>query len=318
MPLYSIEMKKKQFNFNFKEMKKYLFTYLFGVLLLGLGLSGCSKDDITGPSVRGYLNGTEIKEIKVTLGTTVNFKYEVQSASKLSKVEVFVRKGIGLSTDSQLFLRKEAVTGDLDGNTFTVQGSLVATTDLMISIGAIDAEGRITILQLNATLDLSEFDDLIMMDAMNDGTSKTFCDTQYGLLLFAANTAADPAAIDFGFIYMESNASVKASLVSFSDFGKTASYPIVGTNNVTLFKRASTYTNTDAASVQQLFATGTDFPSVLGIDTGKAAPNLKDGDVVAFKTQKGKYGLILVKTVDRKSEATSNQQTIKIKLVVQK
>ena len=299
-------------------MKKYLFTYLIGVLLLGLGLSGCSKEDISGPTVKGYLNGTEIKEIKVTLGTTVNFKYEIQSTSKLSKVEVFVRKGIGLNTDSQLFLRKAAATGDLDGNSLTVQGTLVATTDLAISIGVIDDQGRVTILQLNALLDLSEFDDLILMDAMNDGTSKTFCDTQYGLLLFAANTAADPAAIDFGFVYMESNASVKATLVSFSDFGKTATYPIVGTNNVTLFKRASAYTNADAASVQQLYANGTDFPSVLGIDAGKAAPNLKDGDVVAFKTQKGKYGLILVKTVDRKSEATSNQQTIKIKLVVQK
>lgn len=312
-------MKKKLFNFNFKKMKKNLFAYLTGVLLLCLGLSGCSKEDITGPTVKGYLNGTEVKEIKVTLGTTVNFKYEVQSATKLLKVEVFVRKGIGLNTDSQLFLRKEAATGDLEGNTYTVQGSIVATTDLAISIGAIDTDGRITTLQLNALLDLSEFDDLVLMDAMENGTSKTFCNSQYGLLLFAANTAADPAAIDFGFIYMESNPSVKASLVSFSDFGKTATYPVVGTNNnVTQFKRASIYTNTDAASVQQQFATGTDFPSVLGIDAGKSAPNLKDGDVIAFKTQKGKYGEILVKSIDRKSEANSNQQTIKIKLVVQK
>lgn len=311
-------MKKTLFNLNIKEMKKYLFTYFIGVLLLGIGLSGCSKEELSGPTVKGYLNGNETKEIKVTLGTTINFKYEVQSTVKLSKIEVFVRKGIGLNTDSQLFLRKEAATGDLDGNTITVQGSLVATTDLAISIGAIDADGKITILQLNALLDLSEFDDLVMMDAMDNGTSKSFCDTQYGLLLFAANTAADPASIDFGFIYMESNASVKASLVSFSDFGKTATYPIVGTNNVTMFKRASAYTNADAASVQQLFTNGTDFPSVLGIDAGKVAPNLKDGDIVAFKTQKGKYGLILVKTVDRKNEANSNQQTIKIKLVVQK
>ena len=117
---------------------------------------------------------------------------------------------------------------------------------------------------------------------------------------------------------MESNVNVKACLVSFSDFGKTASYPVIGANNVTNFKRALTYTNADAASLQQSYGTATDFPSVLGIDAGKAAVNLKDGDVVAFKTQKGKYGLILVKTVDRKSEAGSNQQTIKLKMVVQK
>ena len=311
-------MSKLQFNFNFKRMKTYRFTYIFCVMLLCLSMVGCTKDENPAPTVKGYLNGVEVKEIKVTLGTSVKFKYEIQSSSNLSKVEVFVRKGIGLNTDSQLFLRKEAVTGDLEGNTYTVEGTLVATTDLMISVGAIDAEGKITILQLNALLDVSEFDDLLMMDAMADGTSKTFCSTQYGLLLFAANTAADPASIDFGFIYMESNVNVKACLVSFSDFGKTASYPVIGANNVTNFKRALTYTNADAASLQQSYGTATDFPSVLGIDAGKAAVNLKDGDVVAFKTQKGKYGLILVKTVDRKSEAGSNQQTIKLKMVVQK
>jgi len=299
-------------------MKTYRFTYIMGFLLLCLGAVSCNKEENAAPTIKGYLNGTEVKEIKVILGATVNFKYEIQSSANLSKVEVFVRKGIGLATDSQLFLRKEAAAGELEGNTYTVEGSLVATTDLMISVGALDSEGQITILQLNALVEVSEFDDLIMMDAMPDGTSKTFCSTPYGLLLFAANTAADPAAIDFGFIYMESNANVKASLVSFSDFGKTATYPIVGANNVTTFKRASAYTNINAASVQAAFGSGTDYPSVLGIDAGKAAVNLKDNDVIAFITQQGKYGLILVKTIDRKSEANSNQQTIKLKIVVQK
>lgn len=299
-------------------MKTYRFIYIIGIMFLYFGMVSCEKKESSAPTVKGYLNGTEVREIMVTLGTAVNFKYEIQSVSNLTKVEVFVRKGIGLGTDSQLFLRKEAAAGELEGDTCTVEGSLVASTDLAISVGAIDSEGKITILQLNVLLDVSEFDDLLMMDCMADGTSKSFCSSQYGLLLFAANTAADPAAIDFGFIYMESNPNVKASLVSFSDFGKTATYPVVGANNVTLFKRALAYTNADATSLQQSFATGTDFPSVLGIDAGEAAVNLKDGDVIAFKTQQGKYGLILVKIIDRKSESSNNQQTIKLKLVVQK
>ena len=311
-------MKIQLFNFKIKKMKTYRYTYLLGFLFFCLGAVSCTKDENGGPTVKGFLNGTEVKEIKVTLGSSVTFKYEIQASANLSKVEVFVRKGIGLGTDSQLFLRKQSATGDLTGNTYTVEGTLTATTDLMISVGVIDAEGKITLLQLNALVDVSEFDDLILMDAMENGTSKTFCSTPYGLLLFAANTTADPAAIDFGFIYMESNLNVKACLVSFSDFSKTATYPLVGANNVTLFKRALAYVNTDASTVQQAFTMGTDFPAVLGIDAGKAAVNLKDNDVVAFKTQQGKYGLILVKTVDRKSEAASNQQTIKIKMVVQK
>jgi len=207
-------------------MKKYLFTYFLGTLLLCLGMTGCDKEENTGPVVKGFLNGTEVREIKVVSGTTVNFKFEIQSSANLSKVEVFVRKNIGLNTDSQLFLRKMAETGDLEGNSYIAEGSIVASTDLMISVGAIDMDGNITTLQLNAILDVSEFDDLIMMDAMENGTSKTFCSTQYGLLLFAANTAADPGAIDFGFVYMESNASVKATIVLFSIFGKTVSYPV--------------------------------------------------------------------------------------------
>jgi hypothetical protein len=311
-------MSKKQFNFNFKKMRTYRFITIFGFMLLCLSMVNCTKDENPAPTVKGYLNGVEVKEIKITLGTSVKFKYEIQSSSPLSKVEVFVRKGIGLATDSQLFLRKEAATGDLEGNTYSVEGTLVATTDLMISVGAIDVEGKNTILQLNALLEVSEFDDLLMMDAMADGTSKTFCSTQYGLLLFAANTAADPAAIDFGYIYMESNLNVRASLVSFSDFAKTATYPIVGANNITLFKKALAYTNADAASLQSAFTSATDYPSILGIEAGKAAVNLNDNDVIAFKTQKGKYGLILVKTIDRKNGASSNQQTIKLKMVVQK
>jgi len=311
-------MTKQLFNFNITKMKTNRFIYILGVLIFFLFAAGCKKDGNSGPAVQGYLNGNEVKEITVTKGSTVSFKYTIQASSKLSKVEVFVRTGIGLATDSELLLHRAAAEGTLTSDTCIVQGTLVAATDLAISVGAIDSEGRNTILQLNAKLDVSEFDGLVMMDAMADGTSKTFCSTQYGLLLFAANTTADPAAIDFGFIYMESNANVKASLISFSDFSKTASYPLVGTNNITLFKKAATYINTDAASVQQAFTTGTDYPSVLGIDAGKAAVNLNINDVIAFKTYQGKYGLILVKTMDRKSEASSNQQTITLKLVVQK
>lgn len=304
---------------NFKTLRLKPFRLSFNILILSLlfSVTGCEKEDTSGPTIKGFLNGTEVKEIKVTAGVTINFKYEIQSSSPLSKVEVFVRKGIGLGTDSQLFTRKEAAAGDLEGNSYTVEGSLVATTDMMISAGAIDVDGNITVLQLNALLDVSEFDDLILMDAKADGTSKTFCNTQYGLLLFAANTAADPAAIDFGYIYMESKADVKASLVSFGDFGKTGTYPMIGTNNVTQFKKAQAYDNTNAA-IEAAFSSGTNYPSVLGIEAGRAATNLKDGDVIAFKTQQGKSGLILVKTVDRKSEAASSEQTIKIKMVVQK
>lgn len=298
-------------------MKTYHFKYIIGILFLYLGFVSCEKES-SAPTVKGYLNGTEVSEIVVTLGTTVNFKYEIQSTSNLTKVEVFVRKGIGLDTDSQLFLRQEAATGDLDGNSLIVEGSLIASTDLMISIGAINSEGKITILQLNAILDVSKFNNLVMMDAKPDGTSKSFCDSQYGLNLFFANTKADPAAIDFGFAYLEADATAKACLISFSEYSKVGTYTLQGATNGTSFKKAASYTYTKAADLKTAFDNGTNFVAPTGYTTGLVASNLQNNDVIAFKTQTSKYGLILVTAIDRKAEAANSEQTIKFNLVVQK
>lgn len=312
-------MKALIINIKINRMKPTCFLYSIIVLFLSFGMVSCNTEENLVPSIKGYLNGSEVKQIMVAKGDTVNYKYKIKASSNLTKVELYVRSGIGLNTESRLVLQKTAEAGDLIGDTCTIEGSLVDSTDLMIYVNALDSEGKFTFLQLNALMDISEFNDLSMMDAMEDGTSASFCDSQYGLTLYAANTAADPSAIDFGFIYMESNVNVRACLVSFSDFGKTCSYPIVGSNNVTVFKRASEYNaQTNATQLKQSFDSGTDFSSVLGITAGEAAVNLNAGDVIAFKTHLGKYGNILIKSIDRKGEASGNQQTITFNMIVQK
>jgi len=75
---------------------------------------------------------------------------------------------------------------------------------------------------------------------------------------------------------------------------------------------------TDAASLKKAFDDGSTYPSVLGIEAGRVVPNMAVNDVIAFKTQRGKYGLIQIKAIDRKGEANKNEQTIGFKLSVQK
>lgn len=291
---------------------------IIGLLILLVTAMSCTKDEDSDPVIKGYLNGTEVKEIKITKGTTFTFKYEVAASSNLTKVEVFVRRGIGLLTDTQLFLRKESVTGDLEGNTFSVEGTLTATTDVMVSIGAIDSEGNISVLQLNAIMDISEFADLSMGDAKADGTSKSFCNAQYGLNLFIANARADLNGIDFGFAYFEADVAAKACLISFNEYSKVGTYAINNATNVTTFKKATSYTYTKAADLEAAFNGGTAYAALTGYTAGLVASNIQLNDVIAFKTQAGKYGLIQVTGLDRKTESALNEQTIKYNLVVQK
>ncbi len=292
--------------------------FIVYILVLIMAVAACTGDENPAPVIRGYLNGTEVKEIKITKGAVVNFKYEIQAASNLMKVEVFVRRGIGLGTDTQVFLRKEAATGDLEGKTYTAQGTVTATTDVMISANAIDNDGNITVLQLNAIMDISEFVDLSMDDARADGTSKSFCNTQFGLNLFVANARADLKAIDFGFAYLETDVNARACLISFNEYQKVGTYTINNASNVTTFKKAGAYTYAKAADLEAAYKSGTDYVVPAGYTSGLVASNIQQNDVIAFKTQSGKYGLIQVTALDRKNEAVTNQQTIKYNLVVQK
>jgi len=290
-------------------------TILELILLLMLFCWSCEKEKSAGPIILSTINDQAVSEITVSKNSAVTVKFDVIASNDIAKVEIYSRnrRGIPLKIDSY-----EKILNQVEGKLFNKSYVVNALNDVSYSIYVIDVDGNYESGQVDLLMDISEFDDKILYDAKLDGSSLTFFNTKYGLPLSVSYTTSDPASIDFGFIYMESNVNVKASLVSFSDFGKTATYPIVGTNNLTIFKRVQTFSYTDLASLKLAFDTGSDFSSVLGIEIGKIAMNLKDGDVISFKTEQGKYGLILVKTIDRKGEANKNEQTIKLKMVVQK
>jgi hypothetical protein len=45
---------------------------------------------------------------------------------------------------------------------------------------------------------------------------------------------------------------------------------------------------------------------------------LEEEDMIAFRTEDGRYGLMKVKEIDRKNEDVSNNQTISLDVVVEK
>ena len=158
-------------------------------------------------------------------------------------------------------------------------------------------------------------------------TSKTFLCLETGRTFYVANIANDPKGIDLGFTYYEGNDN-KACLVSLDEYYKTGNYAMVvnDLNPEVIFKDAtdlvtkeSVFDEVDKASdLKDIFDQAKDYPTVLDYTAGKIAPALEEEDMIAFRTEDGRYGVMKVKEIDRKNEDTSNNQTISLDVVVEK
>ena len=73
-----------------------------------------------------------------------------------------------------------------------------------------------------------------------------------------------------------------------------------------------------ASELKDIFDRAKDYPTVLDYTAGKIAPALEEEDMIAFRTEDGRYGLMKVKEIDRKNEDVSNNQTISLDVVVEK
>lgn len=133
----------------------------------------------------------------------------------------------------------------------------------------------------------------------SDSTSLTFFKYSTGATVAVTDFQANSADIDFGYFYGN---TAKAALASPSDYLTTAYdlaalYPNA-TRNVTTFA-STTVVYADVvtgAAIEAAYTNGT-----LSTDGNSNAAtriyNLKDGDVVAFKTAAGEYGLIKINAV---------------------
>lgn len=312
-------------------MKKYKLAYFIVVIALFMG---CSPDTINNPIV---INGTigrinqppnETEQL-FQLGDTIVYKFEVTSPNGIAKVEFSNFEGVGVNQKAPVVLSK---VESLQGTTWTLVDTIKdIQNDMRYSVYIEDNNRQYKTLQLNAFLDVSRFLSNSLYDGIANGTSLTFMNTQSGRTFYIANTIADPAGIDFGFAYLENKSNVLACLVSFDEYWQTGTYPIVSNelNQPVVFRKSTpaTVTSTtwikekvkNAADLKTLFDTAEDYPSVLPIlPDFKAAVNIASKDAICFKTADGRYGLLQITLVDKKSGSTANNQKISFAMVVEK
>ena len=104
------------------------------------------------------------------------------------------------------------------------------------------------------------------------------------------------------------------------------SYTHLDLNPEVIFKDATDLVTTEsvfdqvnkASELKDIFDRAKDYPTVLDYTAGKIAPALEEEDMIAFRTEDGRYGLMKVKEIDRKNEDVSNNQTISLDVVVEK
>ena len=305
---------------------------LFMIMLVlgGLGLVGCDDNDPEGPEISAttFVAGSEpgTAELRVPEGAEVVYRFDIKSAAPISKIEVWYRPGLGANMEAPMEEKTIELYGEV--SEYVVSDSLTLDEDCSYSVYVEDVNRNFSSARVNLYLDVTKYN-VELTDGMPAATSKTFLCLETGRTFYVANIANDPKGIDLGFTYYEGNDN-KACLVSLDEYYKTGNYAMVvnDLNPEVIFKDAtdlvtkekgSVFDEVDKASdLKDIFDRAKDYPTVLDYTAGKIAPALEEEDMIAFRTEDGRYGVMKVKEIDRKNEDTSNNQTISLDVVVEK
>ena len=302
---------------------------LFMIMLVlgGLGLVGCDDNDPEGPEISAttFVAGSEpgTAELRVPEGAEVVYRFDIKSAAPISKIEVWYRPGLGANMEAPMEEKTIELYGEV--SEYVVSDTLTLDEDCSYSVYVEDVNRNFSSARVNLYLDVTKYN-VELTDGMPAATSKTFLCLETGRTFYVANIANDPKGIDLGFTYYEGNDN-KACLVSLDEYYKTGNYAMVvnDLNPEVIFKDAtdlvtkSVFDKVDKASdLKDIFDQAKDYPTVLDYTAGKIAPALEEEDMIAFRTEDGRYGVMKVKEIDRKNEDTSNNQTISLDVVVEK
>lgn len=303
---------------------------LFMIMLVlgGLGLVGCDDNDPEGPEISAttFVAGSEpgTAELRVPEGAEVVYRFDIKSAAPISKIEVWYRPGLGANMEAPMEEKTIELYGEV--SEYVVSDTLTLDEDCSYSVYVEDVNRNFSSARVNLYLDVTKYN-VELTDGMPAATSKTFLCLETGRTFYVANIANDPKGIDLGFTYYEGNDN-KACLVSLDEYYKTGNYAMVvnDLNPEVIFKDAtdlvtkeSVFDKVDKASdLKDIFDQAKDYPAVLDYTAGKIAPALEEEDMIAFRTEDGRYGVMKVKEIDRKNEDTSNNQTISLDVVVEK
>ena len=298
---------------------------LFMIMLVlgGLGLVGCDDNDPEGPEISAttFVAGSEPGTAE---GAEVVYRFDIKSAAPISKIEVWYRPGLGANMEAPMEEQTIELYGEV--SEYVVSDTLTLDEDCSYSVYVEDVNRNFSSARVNLYLDVTKYN-VELTDGMPAATSKTFLCLETGRTFYVANIANDPKGIDLGFTYYEGNDN-KACLVSLDEYYKTGNYAMVvnDLNPEVIFKDATDPAATEsvfdqvnkASELKDIFDRAKDYPTVLDYTAGKIAPALEEEDMIAFRTEDGRYGLMKVKEIDRKNEDVSNNQTISLDVVVEK
>ena len=299
------------------------------MIMLVLGLVGCDDNDPEGPEISAttFVAGSEpgTAELRVPEGAEVVYRFDIKSAAPISKIEVWYRPGLGANMEAPMEEKTIELYGEV--SEYVVSDTLTLDEDCSYSVYVEDVNRNFSSARVNLYLDVTKYN-VELTDGMPAATSKTFLCLETGRTFYVANIANDPKGIDLGFTYYEGNDN-KACLVSLDEYYKTGNYAMVvnDLNPEVIFKDAtdlvtkerSVFDEVDKASdLKDIFDRAKDYPTVLDYTAGKIAPALEEEDMIAFRTEDGRYGVMKVKEIDRKNEDVSNNQTISLDVVVEK
>lgn len=300
--------------------------FMIMLVLGGLGLVGCDDNDPEGPEISAttFVAGSEpgTAELRVPEGAEVVYRFDIKSAAPISKIEVWYRPGLGANMEAPMEEKTIELYGEV--SEYVVSDTLTLDEDCSYSVYVEDVNRNFSSARVNLYLDVTKYN-VELTDGMPAATSKTFLCLETGRTFYVANIANDPKGIDLGFTYYEGNDN-KACLVSLDEYYKTGNYAMVvnDLNPEVIFKDAtdlveSVFDEVDKASdLKDIFDRAKDYPTVLDYTAGKIAPALEEEDMIAFRTEDGRYGVMKVKEIDRKNEDVSNNQTISLDVVVEK
>ena len=300
---------------------------LFMIMLVlgGLGLVGCDDNDPEGPEISAttFVAGSEpgTAALRVPEGAEVVYRFDIKSAAPISKIEVWYRPGLGANMEAPMEEKTIELYGEV--SEYVVSDTLTLDEDCSYSVYVEDVNRNFSSARVNLYLDVTKYN-VELTDGMPAATSKTFLCLETGRTFYVANIANDPKGIDLGFTYYEGNDN-KACLVSLDEYYKTGNYAMVvnDLNPEVIFKDATDLVTKESvfdevSDLKDIFDQAKDYPTVLDYTAGKIAPALEEEDMIAFRTEDGRYGVMKVKEIDRKNEDTSNNQTISLDVVVEK
>jgi len=280
-------------------MKKVNFLVLTaGVAAFGLLATSCGKNE---EPVITLASTSTTSGAQVYVGDSIIYDVEVSDDKEVKEVSIADVSGTTLKTVSI-----GAETGKAH---FAFLAEKVGTVTYTISV--VDKKDTKTSQDVTAeiVLGFKEHVAKMVFAPLADNSSKTFYSSQTGETYTVADFATNSAKIDFG--VFGGNTS-KVALAAPSDYLTTAYdlaalYP-TATKNATAFAKSGT-SDFDAiktrALIEGAYTKGTPATDGTQVKTTRIY-NIAAGDVIAFKTAAGKYGVLKVKTVNATGVASDN------------